>query len=208
MLGDDRQSHEFSEPGLWPSEAQELLLQASLWKGEKALRAWTQWRSMVNLDDEMDRGTFRLLPMLYKRMLVLGARDPLMPRLGSVYRWSWVESNQILRYMKPILADLRGAGISTLLLKGAPLAYDFYEYPGMRPMADFDVLVQLGDLSKAVDFLASRGWKPRTPISSAVFDFRHSLPFFNSADQEFDLHWHVLPEVRNAEVDGFRTRDR
>ena len=200
MLRDDRQSYGFSDPGLWPSESQELLLQAALWNDEAALAAWDKWRSAIDLDGDIDRGTFRLLPMLYKRMLALGVKDPLMQQLGSVYRWSWVESNQILRYMKPVLDGLRNEGVATLLLKGAPLAYDFYEYPGMRPMADFDVLVPLAEVPTVIEFLSTSDWRPREELSTAVHRFRHSIPFFNASEQEFDLHWHALTEVRSEDA--------
>jgi hypothetical protein len=201
MFMDDRKQYDFSEPGLWPSESQELLLQAGLWEGRDALEAWDRWRASADLDAEMDRGTFRLLPMLYKKMLALGVEDPLMKQLGSVYRWSWVESNQILRHMKPVLNDLQREAIPTLLLKGAPLAYEFYDFPGMRPMADFDVLIPIADVSRAVRLLSGLGWKPQMETPEDFYRFRHSIPFINESEQEFDLHWHALTEIRNESVD-------
>ena len=53
----------------------------------------------------------------------------------------------------PALQSLAGAGIPTLLLKGAALAVASYPDPGSRTMEDVDILVPLEDADRALDAL-------------------------------------------------------
>ncbi len=73
----------------WP---QYLLLTASLRENDAALNAWHEWRSIVDLQT-VDRGSTRLLPLLWHNLVAMGVDDPLMPRLRGIYRHTWF-SNQ------------------------------------------------------------------------------------------------------------------
>ncbi len=57
-------------------------------------------------------------------------------------------------------ADLEGAGIRALPLKGTALARNLYGDPGLRIGQDIDLLVGAGDLDRAVEALGRRGFRP------------------------------------------------
>lgn len=83
-----------------------------------------------------------------------------------------------------MVAAMEGAGIRTVVLKGAVLAHDLYPGPELRPRRDIDVLVSDADARKAVDILRSLGFDgPPLQLGRA----RH----------------HHLPGM-SAERDGFR----
>lgn len=201
-MANDSTRYSFTQPGLWPSPLQEQLLRAALLDGEAARQAWQQWRTAIVVDEELDRGSFRLLPLLYHNMHRLGVRDPFMQRLKGVYRRAWVENHRLFHQMRPLLQSFNELGIRTLLLKGAPLACAYYNSPATRPMADIDVLVRPSDARAVISFLESSEWKRHRSAADEDLHYRHSMQYSNVDGQEFDLHWHVLFEYRHAAADA------
>ncbi len=63
---------------LFATREQELLLEAALLDGEHAINAWQQWKSIVDLEDHHDGGTYCLFPLLYKNLQRYGIEDPFM----------------------------------------------------------------------------------------------------------------------------------
>jgi hypothetical protein len=83
--------------GVWPTAEQELLLRAALWSGERAIAAWLEWASRVDVvNDLVDEGSFRLLPLVYRNLDRVGLAGPSMSRLKGVYRHSWAKGPAIL----------------------------------------------------------------------------------------------------------------
>ncbi|HSR18731.1 MAG TPA: hypothetical protein VLM39_11630, partial [Ignavibacteriaceae bacterium] len=78
----------------WITKEQELLLKASLFEGDKFIYAWEKWKSCVNFE-QIDPGSYRLLPLLYQNLVKHEIKDPLTERLKGIYRRTWFE-NQIL----------------------------------------------------------------------------------------------------------------
>src|SRR5262249_8973678 len=67
--------------GLWPTSSQVLLLRAALGRGPEALEAWSEWKSRHDLiETELDHGSFRLLPLVYKNLAAQETSEPQMPR--------------------------------------------------------------------------------------------------------------------------------
>jgi len=200
-----------ADPGnaaLWPTPSQELLLRAAVMRGPAALEAWRRWKSRHDLvESELDHGSYRLLPLVYKNVSALGAGEPHLLRLKGIYRYWWC-SNQNLFYNGAILLQrLHAAGIRTMLLKGASTSALYYEDMGVRPMADVDVLVPFEQVHAAVDCLARLGWRAASGSIDEEIRYRHSTPMVNDAGREFDLHWHSLRECLRADSDaGFWRR--
>jgi hypothetical protein len=134
----------------------------------------------------------RLLPLLYLRMLEIGLTDPLMGRLKGVYRRAWSDTHALFHGVAPALSALRGAGIDTMLLKGAPMVLRHYRNYGCRPMADVDIAVRFDDLEAAVRALTLAGWTSIAPISPDDLTFRHAREFRGPDGHKIDLHWHML----------------
>jgi hypothetical protein len=167
------------------SPAHELLLDAILLDGEKATSAWRSWREAIDWQS-IDYPSQRLLPMLYAKLAALGVEHPDMRRYKGVYRHTWSTNQALLHAVVPLLRDLRSAGIGVVLLKGFALTLHYHRDFGLRPMADFDVLVPLAQRDEALRILGQTGWQGdhRAP---------HAQNFVKDR-LECDLHWHLLPE--------------
>ena len=60
------------------------------------------------------------------------------------------------RELIAVLAAFAGAGIGTLLLKGAALAYSHYPEPALRTRCDADVLIRPADRDAAMRICSKR----------------------------------------------------
>jgi hypothetical protein len=203
ILGARPADTKFSLFGLWPSAEQDLVLRAALLDGEAAVSAFRQWVGGIDLEGDFDLATFSLLPLLYDNLRKLGIKHPLMGRLKGAYRLAWYRNHKLFDDLRPTLASLAGAGVRTMLLKGAPLVFTVYGNHALRPMADIDVLVPIEDLPRAIVVLRGTGWKPFGPTSSDFFRYRHALCLIDAAEREIDLHWHCLFELSGPGNDDF-----
>lgn len=190
----------------WPSEEQELLLRASLLQGKEALDAGQKWQTRVNID-HLDQGSERLLPLLYHNLREQGVdvNTSVMWKLKGFYRLNWAKNQMLFHTMTALLRELHEAGFRTMILKGTALTVLYYQNYGLRPMADFDVLIPTAQAIDAIKRLSQFGWKPvpRSPekFTEHYIPIVHAHEFRNSKDQPFDLHWHVLEECCQADAD-------
>ncbi len=190
---------------VWPSPAQELLLRAALMPDERALNAWREVRGQINIE-ALDGATQALLPALRKNLLALGEDDELLGLFKGVHRYGWARTQLLLAPMMPIVRTLEGAGIPTLLLKGAAFVADTRLDAGMRPMNDIDVLVPTQQARAAIDVLLASGLEPvgEVPawyVAEYASRFVPSHGFRDQLDRQLDLHWHVLHASCQADAD-------
>lgn len=199
--------------GLWPTAEQKHLLKATTMTGADAHEAYCRWRasigqqaSLESLGPEtlntIDRATLRLLPMVHHQLRSLNVKDPLSASIADVYLDSWLRLNLNLSSILPLLRLCEEKSIDTLLLKGAPLAYEYYPVPETRPMADFDVLIKSVDIQNAIDVLADAGWHPTRKLIADDFRYRHAQSFINPQGVEFDFHWHVMSACCDDHADN------
>lgn len=192
--------------GCWPTRHQKLLLRAALLEKSPAQAAWLQWNREVDLiEDLLDLGSFRLLPLVYHNLQRHGVDGPHMGRLRGIYRRTWVENQVRLHTCAQVIEALHSAHIQTMLLKGAALLALHYPNHGARPMSDIDVWVPMEQVRQAVGILAARQWlpadRPLERLTPDYFAVRHSQGFANHKQQEIDLHWHVLNTALDSRVD-------
>jgi hypothetical protein len=181
-----------SEPlGNRPSREQLLVLHAALDPAPAAAVAWQRWRQAVDFDD-VDHGSTRLLPLVY-RNLGPGAFDPeVAGRLKGLYRRSWSHNQLIFKRAADAIAALEAVGIETLVTKGASLAILSYGDVGVRPMDDVDVLVPIERTAAAIEALSAAGWSPDHDDPLAWTQVHHSLGFAGADAGNVDLHWFSL----------------
>lgn len=189
--------------GALPTPEQELLLRTALLPGDDALDGFRAWRARTDFNN-LDAGSYRLLPLLYRNLLKHGSTDPLLPKLRGVYRQTWYKNQLEFHNFAALLGSFGDAGIATLLLKGPALVLQYYKDYGLRPMDDFDVLVHLQDAPAAMHILQSLRWMPklknlRSP--EALIPMRHCGEYEDAIGQQLDLHWHVLQECRQPDDD-------
>ena len=192
-----------NQGGCFPTSEQELLLQAALLKGEDAIAAWHQWKTNVDFDS-IDAGSHRLLPLVYRNLSNHGVQsDPLLVKMKEIYKRTWFKNTLLFNQILPILHSLQAAGIDLLLLKGSALTIEYYKDYGLRPMADFDILIRLADVPKTINLLKQLGWSSEPIKLPQGLSVVHSLDFKDKSGKSIDLHWHVLAEglTENADDD-------
>jgi hypothetical protein len=191
--------------GAFPTREQELLLRAALLPGEASLQAWQNWKAQVNLEQELDSGSYRLLPLLYRNLYAHGVDDPWMSKLRGIYHRTWYMNQTLFHVIADVLRLFHAAGIETMILKGTALTLLYYQDYGLRPMGDFDVLVPTAKRRAAMDVLTQTGWKPKPypleKLTDVVLDVRHACAFEDAHQHQLDLHWHVLTECHYPDAD-------
>ena len=189
----------------WPSPAQELLLGAALIEGPRGRAAWAELRMTLDVDT-IDYASHAVLPLLYRRLKDAGIDDPLLGLFKGIHRYNWARNQALLEAFVPALRQLHDAGIPLALLKGAALTATTYADPGLRAMADVDVLVPTAARRAAIDVLAAAGLIPVSGYSPDAVDhaapsFTPSYAFRDHQNRELDLHWQVLHNSRQPDAD-------
>lgn len=181
----------------WPTKEQELLLRACLLSGAECQEAWEQWRRVFE-KGYVDKGSQRLLPLLYRNLQSQGIQEPSVDRFKAEYFRTWSQNQFSFRRAAPLIDAFNQAGIQTMILKGAALALHFYEDIGLRPMMDFDLLVHRNQVKLSMQLLSDLDWKSRYPSPEALVPFEQAGEFRDSGNQNLDLHWRVLWEGRQG----------
>jgi hypothetical protein len=175
-----------------PTPDQLLLLQACLASPEAAAPAWMRWRDRVD-PARLDAASARLLPMLGASLKAAGVGDAaLAPYIEARRRAS--DRNHLIAYKAgKAVAALAAAGIPTLALKGAALAWRYYGDPSLRPMADLDLMVPRGEALRAFRVLAGSGFGPGgepMPRGAGMLAIRHAAAVDDGRPGgAIDLHW-------------------
>lgn len=174
-----------------PSAEQLLVLHAALDEPAPARAAWERWRATVGLD-EIDHGSQRLLPLVYRNIGAEGFDEEVAGRLKGVYRFAWSRNQILFSRAAEAIGRLTEAGIETLVLKGASLALLSYLDAGARPMDDVDVLVPFGRIADAVEALSAAGWQPEKEDPAGWAQVHHSMAIAGPEGGNLDLHWFSL----------------
>lgn len=184
-----------------PTLEQTLLLRACLLSGADAATAWQAWRGRVVFDD-MDAGSFRLMPLLHHNLRRENIDDPLLGRIKGIYRQIWSRNQLLFHESAAVMLAMQAADIPVLVLKGATLANKLYPDAGQRPMADFDFMVPFAETGRAHEILRQCGWKyvEAVPLERTVWS-SHASKWDNKNARQIDLHWHLLPGWRLPGVD-------
>ena len=192
------------EGDCWPTRQQELLLRASLLQGKKAIDSWYEWKSNVDLD-QLDPGSSRLIPLLYKNLHLHKVNDSLVARFRAAYRLTWYKNQLLFHNVATLLRSFQSAGIQTMILKGAALISLYYKDYGLRPMGDYDILIHTEQIGEAIDLISELGWKNKSKSPNAFtnkyISSRHAYELSDAAGMKLDLHWYAFPECCSLNMD-------
>lgn len=177
----------------WPTKEQELLLRACLLSGAECLEAWEQWRGVFE-KGHVDKGSQRLLPLLYRNLQSQGIHQPLIDKFKTEYFHTWSRTQFSFHRAAALIDAFNQAGIRTMLLKGSALVLLFYEDFGLRPMMDIDLLVHRNQVKPSIQLLNDLGWKSKYSSPEALVPFEQAGEFRDAGNQNLDLHWRVLWE--------------
>jgi hypothetical protein len=179
----------------------ELLIKAAVSSGDTARRAWMAWRGHGPFP-KPDSASRRILPLVSCNLRRIGVA-PLPPRLERAYRATWARNVLRFRDLATVLQAFNGAGIPTIVLKGAALVVAAYRDYGARPMDDADVLVPAERAAEAIDLLKAAGWDSPLGRPERLVGVRHADEF-RRGPHNLDLHWSVLQECcRSGDNDDF-----
>ena len=180
-----------AELGNKPTAEQLLVLHAALDAPATAIESWERWRAAVDFDD-VDGGSARLLPLVYRNLGPEAFDAEVAGRLKGLYRRAWSQNQLNFKRAARAIEALEGAGIETLVTKGASLAILAYGDVGVRPMDDADVLVPIARTAEAIEVLTAAGWSPDHDDPMARTQVHHSLGFAGPDGGNMDLHWFAL----------------
>ena len=190
---------------LWPESLKKSLLRAAFLSGDEALRAWEAWRVQINMDDQPDPGSFRLLAQLYRNLQKHGIEDPLMMKFKGVTRQTWYKNQRFFRSVAPLLRALGEVEIESMLLYGPALALQYYQDYVLNGGPTLTILVRSEQAATAIKQLQALGWASEARLPAELVEpyiasgFMH---FFRDAlERRVHLHWHLLPECCQAEAD-------
>ena len=117
------------------------MLQAALLPDEAGRAAWRRMRASIAFE-ALDGASQSLLPLVYRNLDPRSAYDDEgIEALKERYLLTWSENQRFYHGVLPLLQAFEQAGIDAVVLKGLALIARFYRDPGLRPMADVDVLV-------------------------------------------------------------------
>ena len=179
---------------------QELLIKAIISEDGEALQYCNEWLKNIDLD-KVDGGSYRMIPMLYQKLVRLEGFDiesDLMGKLKGIYRYYFYKNNLIIHRLFKTLKILNEAGIRVILLKGIALILgDYYKDYGLRPMNDVDIFVDKDRVDETVKLLAQYDWK-RIPNSVGA----HAIALANKEKYSLDLHWYLLNQCCWDNIDS------
>jgi hypothetical protein len=179
----------------WPTEPQLLFLKAVLLKGDPALDAWQSWQQRNNLSD-IDAGSFLVIPQLYLNLRRHDVKGATMNKLRGVYRQTWARNEIALQGLVQVTSSLQQHDISSVVIKGMPLALFCYEDPGARTMFDLDLLVAERDFPRTVDLFRQLGWSTihggRDVPPDNILQFFHAWSLKSPQGLSVDLHRRIV----------------
>src|SRR3954454_15468108 len=123
----------------WPSPSQRELLEVALGAGDEAQVSWQRLRPALDLDN-LEPGSFALLPLVYQTLIDNRSDDSLLPRLKGIYKNTWVRNNLLLERIGETADALASAGLRPLFLAGTLFADRFYSSLALRPTASVELL--------------------------------------------------------------------
>ena len=95
----------------------------------------------------------------------------------------------ILDQLHEVVSELGRHDLALLTLKGAHLANCLYEEPGLRPMADLDVLVRAEETGRVRDALVAAGYRPSSAYGAFSFSrHHHQLPLTKEGSVDVEIH--------------------
>jgi hypothetical protein len=183
---------------LWspfPNESQLALLRLVLSPRLEA-GALTDWSGRVEIQ-RLDEGCQRLLPALYLRMTAADIAHPWLPIMRAHYQRTRQRNRLLLHRGLALARTLADHGVACLLLKGAALGAGYYADPGERPMGDFDLLLRDRAEAMAVHGIATA--KQGLRLRDRAL---HAHTYLDRDGFEYDLHWHLLPELAYEGSEG------
>jgi hypothetical protein len=100
-------------------------------------------------------------PLLHQKLAGVDWVEPATKTwLAQQYEFNSQRLTKIQAELKAILACFTANGVAVMPLKGSILSVEYYPEPGLRPMADIDLLIQPADAERSSTLLQKLGYEP------------------------------------------------
>jgi hypothetical protein len=171
---------------------------------EDACRVFTHWNSLVTLAEYHGLG-----PLLHTRLAAAAVSVPAdtSRALKGLYIRHRHANSVRSRVLAEILRAYAAAGIDTLVLKGAALAFLVYSSPGLRPMRDLDLLVREADARRAQQILLELGFDTSPDRSHILTPEHPHLEVARRWDEgmkiSVEVHFRLYPRSIHYPPHGF-----
>ena len=179
----------------WPPPQDERArLLTQLAQGRVDAEVLTRVADQVARND-VDESLRRLLPTLYPHYISAGFKHPAVAHIRGLYGLARALGARVRESAADAASILADAGIPVLVLKGVPLAKEYYEDFGARPMSDADLMVPESVTIEQIRTLleGTPGW-----VFEARADIR-SATFRSPSNMSVDVHRFLLS---HATFDG------
>ena len=144
----------------------------------------------------------QLLPLLSRALVDAGIDDPVVAHLMQTARLAWADNQLKFERLDAALEVLDSVGIRSMALKGVPLALKHYPDPSLRPMMDFDLLIDPEQAADAVVALERAGWTLEWTIVPDFVARTYEVPCRSHDGLGIlDLHWRLVPWVARSWTD-------
>jgi hypothetical protein len=177
-------------------------LQVGLLPQDAHARAtWETLEPRLDLDN-LEEGSYGLLPLVYRRLQQLGISDSLLPRLNGVYRKTWVTNQVSLSVLTRALQTLRSTHFRTMIVNETSATLRLYPELGIRPLTDVEIVIPASDSGAAARTLEDAGWRARPTASPEIAVASSSGLRFETPDGSGAVTLRTHP-VGGAAVAGF-----
>ncbi|MGD1906789.1 MAG: nucleotidyltransferase family protein [Leptolyngbyaceae cyanobacterium] len=183
----------------WQPTAQHLLLlQAIFAEDAAAIAAWRTWGEQIDIE-QLDEGSYWLLPRLYKRWQdgLPHRKDEtqaIWQRIKGVYRHVWSRNQLILWSLGEAVQSLQAAQIPVVVMGGAALVATPDADIGSRRADDSGLWVPESSLGNALGQLRDLGWQPTRPLSPEQLRSQQTAVGLRRHSDTLTLCWWPLPE--------------
>jgi hypothetical protein len=135
-----------------------LLLKCILTEGESSKEALAEWERSIVFDD-LDIGSFKLLPAVYLKCLARGWTGTYALRAKGAYRRTWAENQLLLSRLDSLLSRLTEAKISYVVADEALRLTQFYGDLGIYSLQELRLAAPYGEKGPIGEKLVEGGWE-------------------------------------------------
>ena len=176
----------------------------SLWRAIHELATGTSWppandETAAAFLDRVNQES--LLPLYFDDPPDEPLLPPVNARFRALERAHAARSRMIVAALGRLAVLL--AGEPFIVLKGCDLAFRIYPRPELRPMADIDVLVPVGDMRRVADRLVGEGLQRVYPAGPASRVDSHHEAVFTIDNVTVEIHHRFIQRSRHRiDYDG------
>jgi len=117
--------------------------------------------------------------------------QPYLKRLNQLYHNTLYRNVVLSNELTKVLSVFSKHGISAITLKGTILAEQLYGNPGLRTVADMDILVQPEEISLASSLLSEMGYKQSVTKRALDHPFHELYCKQVQFSMIIELHWNL-----------------